>query len=333
MRKLFLLFLAFSLFFVACNDGKSGYLPGYSGNSGEIIFVINDDDFKASEETIYQTIAGYQHGMPQAERLFSIVNIPHKNFSKIFQVNRNIIIADIGQNKVKNVEIKRSVWAKKQMVVTITAGSVETFNQLLVEYAEELIFKFQSAEIERLIERNQKFGFEKELKEHQMKFVFQQDAGDIVDNNDFIWIKLERERPVGENMHQISQGVLIFTTPYTDTSQFNLENILALKDSLTKLHVPGPINGSYMSTSYKHILPDAKEFLFKGKYAVRITGLWRMENAHMGGPFVSITTLDEKNNNLVTLVGYVYAPQFEKREFLREMEAIIHSIEFTSNQQ
>jgi hypothetical protein len=260
--------------------------------------------------------------------LFNIVNIPHKSFSKIFKVNRNIIVANIAPNNIKGVKIEKSVWAKQQLVVTLTAGSVETFNKLLEEHAEELIFKFQSIEIQRLIKRNKKFGKQIILENQQMKLVLQDGAGVVIDSSDFVWIRIENERPVGAHQHQISQGVLIYYQPYTDTSQFSPTSILAFKDSITKVNVAGPLDGSYMSTSYKHTLPKSKEVMFKGNYAVRTTGLWRMENAHMGGPFVSLTTLDKKNGRLVTIEGYVFSPQFNKREFLREVEAIARSVEF-----
>ena len=51
----------------------------------------------------------------------------------------------------------------------------------------------------------------------------------------------------------------------------------------------------------------------------------------MGGPFVSITTLDTKNSRMITIDGYVFAPEFDKREYLREVEAIIKSAKFTNS--
>lgn len=327
MRRFFVILFVVSVVLASCESGGS-YLPGYSGKSGEIILVIDENHFNECEETVNQTIGKYQHGLPQAERQFSIVNIPHKSFTQIFKINRNIIIADIAKGKPNKVEVKKSMWAKGQLVVTISAENTEKFNQLLTENSEQLTFRFQNIELSRLNERNQKFGFEKELTGHKLKLIFQEDAGLAVDSAGFVWIRIERERPVGGTMHQISQGVLVYYTPYTDTSQFSQQELLALKDSITQKYIPGPKPGSFMTTNYKYILPDSKPIRFKGQYGVRTTGLWKMENGHMGGPFVSITTLDEKNSRLVTVEGFVFAPQFEKREFLREVEAIMHSVEF-----
>ena len=52
----------------------------------------------------------------------------------------------------------------------------------------------------------------------------------------------------------------------------------------------------------------------------------RMQGAKMGGPFVSLSTVDEERKELITVEGFVYAPQFNKRDYLRELEAILFSL-------
>jgi hypothetical protein len=57
-------------------------------------------------------------------------------------------------------------------------------------------------------------------------------------------------------------------------------------------------------------------------------GLWKLEGDFMGGPFYSMTFLDERTGNLVTIDGFAYAPYFDKREYIREVEAIIKTLKF-----
>ena len=45
----------------------------------------------------------------------------------------------------------------------------------------------------------------------------------------------------------------------------------------------------------------------------------------MGGPFSSISAVSEDGKNVVTIEGYVYAPNFGKRELIRELEAYMFS--------
>ena len=63
-------------------------------------------------------------------------------------------------------------------------------------------------------------------------------------------------------------------------------------------------------------------------YAPRRQESSAMENGFMGGPFVSLTTLDKKRNRVVTIEGYVFAPKFKKRDYIKEVEAIIYSTKF-----
>ena len=65
------------------------------------------------------------------------------------------------------------------------------------------------------------------------------------------------------------------------------------------------------------------------KYTVKLRGLWLMKNGlAMGGPFVSITQYDQKNNRIVTAEGFVFAPNHKKRDLVRRVEAVISSLEF-----
>ena len=61
-------------------------------------------------------------------------------------------------------------------------------------------------------------------------------------------------------------------------------------------------------------------------YAIEGRGLWRMEDPIQGGTFVSLTVVDEENGRVVTVDGYVYSPQFDKRPLLLEIEALIYSL-------
>ena len=46
----------------------------------------------------------------------------------------------------------------------------------------------------------------------------------------------------------------------------------------------------------------------------------------MAGPFLNYTVIDKKNNRLVIVEGFTYAPSVNKRAFLFELEAIAKSL-------
>jgi hypothetical protein len=48
----------------------------------------------------------------------------------------------------------------------------------------------------------------------------------------------------------------------------------------------------------------------------------------MGGPYISLAELDATNQRVVVAFGYVYAPSKDKRNLLRQVEAMIYSMKF-----
>lgn len=63
-----------------------------------------------------------------------------------------------------------------------------------------------------------------------------------------------------------------------------------------------------------------------GNYATEMRGLWRLIGDFMGGPYISLAQLDIENQRVVVAFGYVYAPSKDKRNLLRQVEAMIYSL-------
>ena len=135
-----------------------------------------------------------------------------------------------------------------------------------------------------------------------------------------MWISLESK------VH--SQGLIIYERPYSDTAQFNKTALLNYRDSIVKVHIPGPSEGSYMTTEY--ILPIQYKIgtYVNDDYTIELRGKWRVENDFMAGPFTSYTFCNLQKNKLITIEGYVYYPNKEKRNFMRQLQAICRSVSF-----
>jgi hypothetical protein len=67
--------------------------------------------------------------------------------------------------------------------------------------------------------------------------------------------------------------------------------------------------------------------LSNGKYCGELRGLWEMQGDMMGGPFVSHARLDEKNNRVVVVEGFVFAPETNKRNYIRRIEAALYTLQ------
>ena len=69
-----------------------------------------------------------------------------------------------------------------------------------------------------------------------------------------------------------------------------------------------------------------------GVFQHRLSGYIRevhtVEGDFMGGPFVSYTTVDTATDRVFTLDCYVYSPKLPKRNYMREVEHLLHLVKF-----
>ena len=67
---------------------------------------------------------------------------------------------------------------------------------------------------------------------------------------------------------------------------------------------------------------------YKGLDFAEIRGFWEVYNDYMGGPFVSHVFYSRDGQEMIVLQGFVYAPKYDKRQYMRQVESIIYSFEW-----
>ncbi|PKP27474.1 MAG: DUF4837 domain-containing protein, partial [Bacteroidetes bacterium HGW-Bacteroidetes-19] len=108
--------------------------------------------------------------------------------------------------------------------------------------------------------------------------------------------------------------------------ELSKENLIKTRDLMTKMYIPGAVNGSYPKIAQHSGFPIYNPIQVKSKNGMELRGLWESVGDYMGGPFYSFTFVDAKGTYCVTIDGFVYAPEETKRDFLREVEAIVKSV-------
>ena len=106
-----------------------------------------------------------------------------------------------------------------------------------------------------------------------------------------------------------------------------ITDIVRMRDSIGKTHIPGPVEGSYMITEESYA-PYLFEINLDNKPTYETKGIWDVKNAFMAGPFINYAIKDLQNNRYLVVEGYVFSPSIEKRDHIFEMESIIKSIKF-----
>ena len=83
-----------------------------------------------------------------------------------------------------------------------------------------------------------------------------------------------------------------------------------------------------MATEKHEDMPPIVNYIstFPTGFAAEMRGMWCLVGDYMAGPFISYTFPDNRTGNLVTLEGYVYYPNHDKRDDLLQLQAILYSI-------
>lgn len=324
-HKIILVPLIFILLNACTNTDTESLKPLPSGAPGDVVIVMNESFWNAaSGDTLLNVVISPYEALPKEEPMFNVIHVSHKNFSKLLKQQRNIIITKIGKDQTEpKILIKRNLWAKTQLLISILAPTKEEFISLVDANREKILTLLNETERQRLMDVNIKSRDEKIailLKEkYHIKLVVPKGYKTDVDTKDFAWFSHE--------YRDIVQGVLIYTYDYTDENTFTLDYLIKKRNSVLKRNVPGEIDGSYMTTELL-FPPVLSEFNLNEKYTIEIQGLWKMQDGiPMGGPFISLIQLDANRNKIVTAEGFVFAPAHKKRELVRQLESILYSME------
>ncbi len=327
--SLFMSALLISFVFPSCtsqqgNNGKTASI----GTTAELLVVTQNQEQWENQigQTIKKYFAADMYGFPQPESIFKIIHIKTDNFSEVYKTERNIFIVDINP-KVKEAKIivERDKWAAPQLIYKIIAPTPMSFVKAFMIKKDYFIEKYLAFERQRILKVFKSSLDDKVMKNIKNHFSFTLDvpSGFYVAKAtpNFMWIRHEAS--------QSSQGILIISIPYKDTTQFLRDKILERIQRFQMHNIPGPSTGSYMSLDRKFVLPmDTRITNFPTHFAVEIRGLWRVEHDFMGGPFISYTFLNKNTNQIVTLFGYVYYPNHRKRDLLLQIESILYSVKF-----
>ncbi len=331
-KQILKVFIVFSFLLSSLTSCNSNFTqnktskPDAIGGTSEVLIVLQN--VEQWNGPIGKVIGKYFqapiYGLPQNEPRFKLLHIGKSTFDGVFKTECEIFFVNIDPKiKKPKIEIAENVWAYPQIVIYLTAPSEESFVDIFKNHHEDFISRYIKYERKRIQDQFKSVLDLKVVQKIEHKFGFTLDVpnGYYVAKTKpgFMWIRYEASK--------FSQGIMIISLPYIDTAQFSRDNILQRIQKFQQNYIPGPTKGSYMSLDRKYMVPRATTITnFPTKYAVKVDGLWRVENDFMGGPFVSYTFLDPKNNQVVTLFGYVYYPNHKKRDKLLQVESILYSV-------
>jgi hypothetical protein len=325
----FFVLSAFILTLSACNSGNrpggmsGNIMPNITGGAGEVLVVMDKFNWDNSAGKLLQDILKEEiPGLPQSEPLFDVIQITSASFDNFYQFHRSIVITTISDNLEPNVRFRENVWAKPQILVQLEAPNSGALHKLIIENESRIQNFLVQYDRNRLIasyQDSKDLGIEGELaKNHQLSLAIPRGYNLDFSKDEYTSVSIEAP--------DLSQVIQIFDYPANGPEDLNTEAVIAKRNEITKKFVQGPRENSYMTLSqmYQPIAFDLR----KGDLdIVELRGLWELENGFMGGPFISHSVYDPVRKRIVTVDGYIYYPNQKKRVKLKQIEAIIYSLE------
>jgi hypothetical protein len=332
--------LSFALLLASCTGGGA-YLPDAAGGQGEILVVMSKGHWEGEPgATVRSILEQPMDGLPQREPRFKLAQTTPENFGTLLAVHHSVLLAvmdptadSLGAHRLRDRH------ARGQLIVRLAAKDPVGWISLMQQEgynAADALEDHQRQRVAMRLVRERDATLVSEVQGHHGLLLDIPGGYRVMDQNDSAsWLQRDRMVTAGGLQHNVIEGVLIHTHPYTSDSTFAVPFLVDQRDSVTKALVDGPNEGSYMKVQRgfedMDLMPSSRAVSLNGRYAYLMRGLYGMHGAKMGGPFISLTTVDEANGRLVTVEGFVYAPHFDKREYVRELEALLFSLRLQPN--
>ncbi len=321
--------ILFAILAFSCSKNSKSLKPNINGRAGEVL-VVMEESLKndTAGRTILHMLNQPYLGLPQEEPVFNFLTTPPQYFDRQMRYFRNIIIAETDPAAEHDtIYFYESQWAREQAMVRITAKDAKTLQEIAQRNEIRIISFFNKAERNRIIAFNKSVNYSTMVDEIKnqwgISLVIPTGYSKNKSSNNFTWIS--QETPT------TSQGLMIYGFKHVGEGTFSKEFLLNKRDSLLRYNIEGPVPGSFMRTELNaDLIYKAEEQ--NGTEIAEIRGLWKTEGYAMGGPFILRAYHNKATGNVVVTDGYVYFPDKpEKRNMIRQLEAIEYTVKFLQN--
>ena len=329
MKTFFRIAAAAALFaaMTACDAFHSltkSRLKTAQGSPYELIVVCPQQEWTGElGDTLRSILTAPVPYLNQTEPLFDVLRVTERGFSGMVADHRNIlkVLKDPTLTE-SSVAVQYDVTAEPQIVLTLQGPDDKALTDYLSEHRESLVQVLEKAERDRAVKFAEAFSEQRVAKAIKSTFGVDMTVpkGYVLaaDEKDFLWARYEYPTA--------SQGFFIYSYPYQGKESLSPGALLAARNKFAA-RIPGPADGSYMTTS-EAFEPDYRMFRLEGRLWCELRGFWDVHGDFMGGPFVSHALLDKKKGRVIVAESFVYAPESKKANLIRRMEAALFTLRF-----
>jgi hypothetical protein len=325
IKKYFYLIIIIATVLTGCNSSSVQQVNYAHGRPGDIIVVMNNERWNYEPGDSLRAVFDVDvDGLPMEEPMFDLHQIPREKFISANRQHKNIIYTEINPEIEKStITVTNNKYAVNQIFVHIMAKNQYEFIQLIHEHGKKMINLFLEADRNRWLSQLKNYTninvSDKLLKQYDITVNIPKNYNGDVFRDDFVWISNETR--------SYTMNILVYTYPVTDSTKLDITYLIGKRNEILKENIPGSNPGSYMTTETKYDFPVMNVMMHNGMSTAVIRGLWKVKGDFMGGPFVSFTKIDEARNKVITMEGFVYHPNEETRDQIRQLEGVLYTLD------
>jgi hypothetical protein len=324
MKHIFSVFIL-SLLFTACTGNDAAVIRSSIGKVNKVMVVTGANDWNGDlGKEIRNYFGELMVGLPQPEPTLSLSQIAPNGFGTMMKISRNILI--IGKADKEDFYIKSNVYAQPQKVAYVYGADDASIIKMFNTHKKEIMDAFIASDVAMM--QNTFAGKKlddsqfKTLQNLKLSLTIPNTFRTVDDTGEFLWLRQHLKSGIAKTG---SNNILVYSLPLVDATKVEAQ-IVAVRDSIGKAYIPGSNPETMHMITEEAYTPYTFKTTIKGLPTFETRGKWEVKNDFMAGPFLNYSIIDKKNNRVVVVEGFTYAPSVNKRAFIFELEAIAKSI-------
>ncbi|MFB6248861.1 MAG: DUF4837 family protein [Salinibacter sp.] len=345
---------------------EGDYRPRAIGKEGEVTVVMDSSHWTgAVGEAFRETVTPWVETLPQPEHYFEIrhMELSSERTYESIQDLKNVVIAAPLNDSTNEANFLRrrlsekartairggqsavvgkpNLWRRSQRVFFVTAADSASLADALRKQGETIRSTFKEITLQRMkremYEEARQYAVEDSLMQrHGFAVNVQHDYRIAIDttteSSGFVWLR----RVLAKTRREF----FVYYKENASASRLSPDWIYSTQDSLTRKYLRGSVAGFVRIDYRRPLITEQTTFLDRFGYETR--GLWHMVKAGQeegefvsvggGGPFLAYAFYDQPTDRLYLLHGSVFAPGFDKLQFLRQMEVMAKTFRTRASQ-
>ena len=298
------------------------------GRDYQVVVICDDDAWKGDlSMAVCDLLEEDIPGLVRPESYFDIVKqVSSQNATDADKRHGILFVIKLTpSNDAPSYKLTSDIYAHPQLILTLTASNVEQAVKYIESHTTEL------RDIMMASEREEALKDAKGKPAKQLMADFKESTGYGM----FIPHSFSKANPADESItwyirdyKNKAQYIFAFKTDYNPDASIATESSEIVNAINTKFNTISSkdVNGSYMQVDlYRPIAADLIEV--NGQAMLELRGCWEVAHDYMGGSFTAYTIFDPTTSSATVIIFALYAPEDAQRNLMREMEALIYTLE------